>query len=109
VPNGTGVRILPGSFTITSDNLIGGTARDAGNLISGNSHDGVSIFVGKGNLLEGNFIGTDATGLLPLGNGGNRVAISRDPFGFVPSNNSIGARLAVQPIRLPLTVRMASS
>jgi len=71
-----------------SDNVIGGTAAGAGNLISGNRRDGVSIGMCNHNVVEGNFIGTDATGTLPLGNGGNGVAIA---FGYLgPSNNVIG-------------------
>jgi parallel beta-helix repeat protein len=47
-----------------------------GNLISGNSHDGVTISAGsRGNVLNGNFIGTTASGNAALGNGGNGVWI----------------------------------
>jgi parallel beta-helix repeat protein len=47
-----------------------------GNLISGNSRDGVTISAGsRGNVLNGNFIGTAASGNAPLGNGGNGVWI----------------------------------
>ena len=49
---------------------IGGTAAGAGNLISGNTSDGVEIS-GTGtnlNLVQGNRIGTNAAGTLPLGN-----------------------------------------
>ena len=48
--------------------VIGGTVGTAGNLISGNNQDGVRIADGTGNLLLGNFIGTDVTGTLDLGN-----------------------------------------
>ena len=63
VANATGVDVH--SFA----NTIGGTASDAGNLISGNSFAGV--FVGTeapGNLVEGNSIGTDVSGTVALGN-----------------------------------------
>lgn len=53
-----------------SGNVIGGTALNAGNLISANTVRGIYM-VGSGttgNLVQGNKIGTDATGYLPLGN-----------------------------------------
>ena len=53
-------------------NTIGGTNASARNLISGNSRpDGSGVGVeiaGPGNLIEGNFIGTDQSGGFPLGN-----------------------------------------
>ena len=55
--------------------IIGGTAAGAGNLISGNLRDGLSIY-GIDCLVEGNFIGVDATGTGALGNQGDGVAIS---------------------------------
>jgi CSLREA domain-containing protein len=50
-------------------NFIGGFAPGAGNLISGNVEDGLAMEGSGGNLIEGNFIGTDATGTRALGNG----------------------------------------
>jgi parallel beta-helix repeat protein len=74
----TGVTIAGTS----SDNTIGGTTSEAGNLISGN---GQGILIdGPGavrNQVQGNLIGTDVTGATPLGNGllglgiGNGLAI----------------------------------
>lgn len=47
-----------------------------GNVISGNGGDGVRLQNGaNSNLLEGNFIGTDVTGLVARGNQGNGVSI----------------------------------
>lgn len=48
-----------------------------GNVISGNGGDGVRIRGenARFNLLEGNFIGTDVTGLVARGNRGNGVSI----------------------------------
>ena len=53
-----------------SNNTIGGTTAAAGNVISNNQGDGVQIdYAGtSNNVVQGNFIGVDATGLVPMGN-----------------------------------------
>ena len=63
------------------NNKIGGTTPGARNLISGNDIAGVVIGLGftpeaKGNLVQGNFIGTDVTGTVALSNSGAAVFIS---------------------------------
>lgn len=55
-------------------NTLGGTAARTGNVISGNLDNGVRI-TGGGNLLQGNFIGTDTSGNAVLANGGDGVSI----------------------------------
>ena len=79
--NGTGVVIENSA----SGNTIGGTGAGAGNVISGNSGDGIDIS-SDGNLVQGNLIGTNAAGTAALGNGGNGVVIDNGA-----SNNTIGA------------------
>ncbi len=66
IPNIEGVLIQGGS----NSTLIGGSAPGAGNLISGNG-TGVRIRdpSSDNNRVEGNLIGTDASGNDPLGNG----------------------------------------
>jgi large repetitive protein len=68
VGNANGVRVEGGA----SNNTIGGTAAGARNVISGNSFNGIVLTDAgtTGNVVEGNFIGTDATGTAPLGNNG---------------------------------------
>ncbi len=62
-----------------TDCLIGGTTPAARNLISGNGSAGVLILgTGSGNAIQGNYIGTDATGTIALGNETNGVTISRN-------------------------------
>jgi hypothetical protein len=53
-----------------ASNLIGGTVAGAGNVISGNSPHGIFLTVAgsTGNQIQGNFIGTDATGTVARGN-----------------------------------------
>ncbi len=62
-----------GVVLIGDGSVVGGTAPGAKNLISGNT-DGIRIF-GNANQVEGNLIGTDVTGTLPLGNGGAGVRV----------------------------------
>ncbi len=67
-----------------SSNTIGGTASGAGNLISGNSNNGVWIdSSGSGTLVVGNSIGTNAAGTSGLGNSGNGIEVSGN-------NNTVG-------------------
>ncbi len=75
--NGAGISIHG------ENNTIGGTAPGARNVISGNG-GGITIFLGTGNRVEGNFIGTDETGSLDLGNVSVGVTI------FASPNNTIG-------------------
>ncbi len=61
--NSTGVEVH------SSGNTIGGTAVGAGNLISGNTFDGLDLGTdAPGNLVEGNLIGTNAAGTTALAN-----------------------------------------
>jgi titin len=81
--NAEGVDIASGA----ANNTIGGTAAGARNIISGNQLDGVSFFdIGTaGNLVQGNYIGTDATGTTALSNAAEGVVISGGA-----ANNTIG-------------------
>ncbi len=64
---------------------IGGTAAGAGNVISGNTSDGIILSgLSSGTIVEGNFIGTDLTGTINIGNGGSGVRITTG------TNNTIG-------------------
>jgi CSLREA domain-containing protein len=75
-------------------NTVGGTVALAGNVISGNTGNGVEIqaavgaaFPATGNQLVHNFIGTDATGLNAVQNMQNGVLITAD--GAILSGNTI--------------------
>lgn len=72
-----------------SNNSIGGTTTNAGNLISGNSRYGVHIDLttAQGNQIQGNYIGTDNTGAADLGNGNSGIVI-RGPFNTIGGNSA---------------------
>jgi CSLREA domain-containing protein len=68
-----------------SGNTVGGTDAAARNVISGNSGSGLLIDNGAhDNSLQGNFIGTDASGAADLGNAQNGVNLQDAP------NNNVG-------------------
>jgi hypothetical protein len=76
-----------------SNNVIGGTASGAGNVISGNNYQGVGIF-GAGtnsNVIASNYIGTDASGNTALGNGNNGMWINNGPQSNLIENNVLSA------------------
>ena len=72
-----------------TNNTIGGTTPAERNVISGNTNDGINFLTtaATGNLVQGNFIGTNAAGTLALGNGGYGIGIGS-------SNNTIGGTAA---------------
>jgi hypothetical protein len=64
-----------------------GTAAGAGNVVAGNGASGIQI-EGSGsddNTIQGNYIGTDITGLVGLGNGNSGVKL-----GNSAANNLVG-------------------
>lgn len=71
-------------------NLIGGPAPGAGNVISGNSGGGVfiSTATAAGNRVQGNFIGTDRSGRVALGNGTSGVKIDGATANFIGGANA---------------------
>jgi hypothetical protein len=83
VPNNDGLQIAG------TGNIVGGTTAAARNVIAGNSRYGVLISFGNNNLLEGNFIGTQADGVHALGNGSSGVFVTNGA-----ANNMIGGKTA---------------
>jgi hypothetical protein len=72
----------------SNNNVIGGTSAAARNVISGNS-TGIDIFNSASNIIQGNFIGTNAAGTAPLSQPGG-VSIQ----GLTATNNLIGGTAA---------------
>jgi CSLREA domain-containing protein len=74
-----------GMLLSSGGNLVGGSNPGEGNVISGNGGDGIMISGGAGNTIQGNLIGTDATGQFDRGNGSTGIY-----FNFGGSNTTIG-------------------
>lgn len=120
---GDGISLGVGLFNAVEDNLIGtdatgafalgnalhgirasfDTVRARRNVISGNHQNG--IWSGGLNLFQGNFIGTDATGTLPIGNFGDGISSVIDEVGglndgegnTIAFNGGVGVLVAVPP------------
>jgi hypothetical protein len=102
MPNAYGVALSTGA----TDNTIGGTTAVARNIISGNQYAGVLITGNlditepnywtagpvTGNVVEGDFIGTDPTGSTPLGNAGAGIVVTAGAVGNTIGGTAPGAR-----------------
>ncbi len=95
---GQGVGIF-GANTNTN-NVVGGTALNAGNVISGNGNDGVLIANAgtTGTLVQGNRIGTNAAGTAAIPN------LRGVEFDAATSGNTIGGTAAGAPNRIAYNV-----
>ena len=77
-----------GISLLGDNNTIGGATATDRNVISGNQH-GILILGATGNTIMGNYLGTDATGSLDLGNTGSGVRVDSGS-----SNNIVGGTTA---------------
>jgi hypothetical protein len=85
--NSAGVSISHGD-----NNIVGGVTAGAGNVISANN-SGLGIgYIAKGNLVQGNFIGTDITGTVALGNDRNGVGLGDRVSDNLIGGTTVGAR-----------------
>ena len=88
--NGNGVDVWSGS-----QNKIGGATAAERNILSGNRNSGVHFWNAdsKNNNVIGNFIGTDPTGTVALGNSGQGVVLGNDAQLNTISGNVISGNL----------------
>ena len=90
VPNGSsGILVSEGS----RNNTIGGTSPGYGNLISGNTGNGILVSDNgsDNNIIQGNLIGTDITGESLLGNG-TGINIHGGPNNTMVGGDTLAAR-----------------
>jgi len=70
--NYNGINFLSGFNT----NLVGGSTPGTGNVIAGNNNNGIELNGSAGNIIQGNYIGTNAAGASGLGNANNGVFVN---------------------------------
>ncbi len=93
-----------------TDVLVGGTAEGAGNLASGNGLNGILIFQATGAVVQGNLVGTDATGTFAIGNGTDGIVLASNGAicgGINPGEANVvaynlGSGIEVQGLTAPL-------
>jgi parallel beta-helix repeat protein len=83
--NGSGVHFLAGA----SQNSIGATDPNVGNVISGNQGDGAAL-ESDGNKVQGNLVGTDVTGSAALANAQNGIRVTGADNQIGGGNRGIG-------------------
>ena len=86
-PNQTGIEVW------TSHVSVGGDGAGSRNLISGNTKDGLQFATENGEtgaMVTGNLIGTDRSGVTPLGNGRNGI-LTAQSGGMIGSHQTPGA------------------
>ena len=95
---------LSGISISSSFNTIGGAAAGAGNVISGNDQDGISLRApGIQNQVIGNFIGTDPTGTAARGNSRDGILVNSTGHtigGSTPKAGNVISGNGVQGIEL---------
>jgi len=81
----TGIGVfLPGGAT---NNRIGGLDSRDRNIVSANANNGITVNSGSGNLVIGNYVGTDVTGTIALGNFGFGISVEIGGFNNVVQGN----------------------
>ena len=88
-----GIDVVP--FVTDTANVIGGLGAGDGNVISGNSEDGLflqSPFTAAppGTIVQGNLIGTDPTGTTAIGNGLHGIETNDGGFNQIDHNTISG-------------------
>ena len=96
-----GFTAAPDTYGIEIDSpgsTLGGSTPAAMNVITGNTEDGVLIFgtAATGNVVQGNRIGSDSTGMFAVLNSANVVTSGLHGIDLAAPGNTIGGSLAGQ-------------
>jgi hypothetical protein len=83
-----------GLLVLSAGNTIGGAATGAGNVVSANLGSGILITGASamGNVVRGNLIGTDSSGLSRRGNTGDGVVVTDEASGNIIGGSAAGER-----------------
>jgi len=75
----------------SQDNVIGSLEPGKNNIVSGNGNDGIQLYgyTTSGNQILGNYVGTDITGNLPIGNATVGVYVECGSFNTLVQGNLI--------------------
>lgn len=86
----SGVNILNGALS----NVVGGTTAGAGNIISGNGNQGMTLTDSgtASNVIQGNYIGLDVTGVVKIANTSSGIDVFNGAHDNVIGGTSAGAR-----------------
>ena len=83
-----GIVIITGS----DNNIIGGITASARNIISGNGDDGIDVLSGVNTVIQGNYIGTDVTGTVDVGNAAIGIKLRATATSTLVGGTTDGAR-----------------
>src|SRR4029077_11853198 len=81
-------------YGVAQSNTVGGTAPGTGNVISGNTYQGLTLdgVSTSGNLVQGNYFGLDATGSTKIGNNSTGIDLFNGAHDNVIGGTAAGAR-----------------
>lgn len=72
------------------DNTIGGESAQDRNVISANAQQGILVSDSSANVITNNYIGTDVTGTVALGNAGNGILVTTGSAGNLIGGEATG-------------------
>ena len=87
---------ISGGIKLTGSSTIGGTVHGSGNVISGNGGPGITTVglpAAQSNLIEGNFIGVDASGIVAMPNSGSGISVSGDQYVTIGGTTAAAANV----------------
>jgi parallel beta-helix repeat protein len=82
---GAGIRLLN-----SSNNIIGGTSANTRNVISGNNDYGIYFGGSSNNVIQGNYVGVNASGTAKIPNGSEGICLCGSSAGTPVSSNTVG-------------------